>query len=55
MAERCVMNVAGSRLASQIDNDFKREQYYKKKVRREKCKEKECSECEYQDICEDKD
>lgn len=49
---RCVIYMAGSFIASQIDNDFKREKYYKEKAQREKCKEKKCSECKYHDICE---
>lgn len=43
----------GSFIAAQIIDEMKREQYYKKKVQREKCKDKECSECKYQDICDD--
>lgn len=38
-------------IASYIDEEYKRQQYYQKKAEREKCKDKECIDCKYQEIC----
>lgn len=46
----------GSMIASMIESDLRREQYWKTKVVRQKCyidKEKQCTICKYQKICED--
>lgn len=46
----------GSRIAAEIEQDIKREQYFKRKVIRNQCiinKEKQCDKCGYRDICED--
>ena len=40
----------GSYIAAEIDRDYKREQFYKRK-KREKCKEKECANCKFFEIC----
>lgn len=48
----------GSFIARQIDNDLKKEKYYKEKVRRKKCivdKKKQCDTCNYYEICEEKE
>lgn len=45
----------GSIIASQIINDMKKEEYYKRKVQRNKCvidSKKQCDICKYQYICE---
>ncbi len=39
--------------AAFIDADYRKEQMYKKKKEREKCKEKSCIECKFNKICED--
>lgn len=39
--------------ASFVVSDMKRKEYYQKKAERQKCKEKQCSKCQYRDICED--
>ena len=46
----------GSRIAGQIINDMKRQEYYQKKVTRRKCikeGEKKCDKCWYANICDD--
>ena len=45
----------GSYLASQIDADYRREQYMKRKAIRQTCKDKDCLECKWNEICEDKE
>lgn len=48
----------GSILAGQIINEMRREEYYKKKAKRNVClidNKKQCDICKYQDICEDKE
>ena len=48
----------GSRIASMIESEMRREKFYKNKVKRQKCcidKEKQCDKCEYFCICEDKE
>lgn len=48
----------GSRIASEIIADMKREEYFKKKAIRNQCivdKKKQCDICKYQEICEEKD
>ena len=42
-----------SYIADSIINDYKREQYFKKKVKRQSCKDKKCIECSLRSICED--
>lgn len=41
----------GSYIASQIDGEYKRKQYYSKKER-QNCKVTECSQCWYFKICD---
>lgn len=48
----------GSRIASIIDSEYRREQFYKNKVARNKClidNLKKCDECKYKEICEDRE
>ena len=45
----------GSYLAVQIISDYRREQYMKRKAKRQKCKNKDCIECKWNEICEDKE
>ncbi len=45
-----------SYIAAQIDQDYKRKEMFKKKAR-QKCvvdEKKQCVECKYQEICEEK-
>ena len=42
-------------VADSIDNDYRREQWYKRRMKRQNCKEKECKDCNYNNICEDKE
>ena len=52
---RCVINMKGSRLAYEIEEDLKREEAFKKKAIRQKCivdNKKQCNICGYRDICE---
>lgn len=49
------MRRRGSKIANDIDEAYRREQYYKQKAKREKCKDKECGDCKYQRICESSD
>lgn len=42
----------GSRIAEEIIDEMKRKECYKKKTQREKCKDKDCNKCNYNDICE---
>ena len=44
------MLMKNSYIADSIVNEYNRKQYYAKK-RREKCKNKKCTECKYIDIC----
>lgn len=44
------MHMKNSYIADSIVNEYNRKQYYAKK-RREKCKNKKCTECKYIDIC----
>lgn len=37
-------------LAGQIIDEYRRKQYYAKK-RREKCKDKKCTECKFVSVC----
>lgn len=41
----------GSYLADEIDREYKRRKYYENKTKREKCKDKECQECKYTEVC----
>lgn len=43
-----------SNIAKQIDDEYKMRQMYKKK-QRQNCKDKKCTECKYQNICEERD
>lgn len=42
-------------IADSIDTEYRREQYFKKKMKRQACKEKECKDCYLNSICEDTD
>lgn len=42
-----------SNIAKQIDDEYKARQMYKEK-QRQNCKDKKCTECKYQNICEEK-
>lgn len=42
-------------VADNIDNEYKREQWYKRRIKRQNCKEKECKDCSMNNICEDKE
>ena len=44
------MHMKNSYIADSIVNEYKRKQYYAKK-RREKCKNKKCTECKYIEVC----
>lgn len=46
------MRRRGSKIANDIDEAYRREQYYKQKAKREKCKDKECGDCKYRRICD---
>lgn len=44
--------------ASYVISEMKKEEYYKKKVQRQKCivdNEKQCNKCKYEEVCEDKE
>lgn len=44
----------GSVLAAQIDQEYRRKQYYKRKTR-QKCivdEKKQCDVCRYEEVCE---
>jgi radical SAM protein with 4Fe4S-binding SPASM domain len=44
----------GSMLATQIDQEYRRKQWYKNK-QRQKCvvdEQKQCSACKYEEVCE---
>jgi len=44
--------MAGSRIAQEIDREYRIKQFYKnKKVRQQKCKDKNCEECRFKSIC----
>ncbi len=43
--------MAGSYLASIIDKEYRREQFYQNRKSRQKCKDKSCTECKFQQIC----
>lgn len=52
------MKNKGSIIAGEIIADWKREEYYKKKAKRNKCivdAKKQCNICKYKEICEDKE
>lgn len=45
----------GSRIAKQIEEDIRREEYLKRKARKQQCilkQKQDCSECKYKDNCE---
>lgn len=44
------MHMKNSYIADSIVNEYNRKQKYAKK-RREKCKNKKCTECKYIDVC----
>lgn len=46
--------MAGSRIAEQIIEERKRKEAFRKKVIREQCRDKECEECKYIEICENR-
>lgn len=39
--------------AAYIDAEYRKEQMYKRRKEREKCKLKTCEECKFKSICED--
>lgn len=43
----------GSIIAAQIVDELKKQKYYKKKMKKERCKDSNCYECKYKNICED--
>lgn len=46
----------GSRIAKYIENDMRRDKYWKNKAVRRKCyidKQKQCDKCMYKNICEE--
>ena len=43
-----------SKIAYNIDKEYKQEQVYKK-IKRQRCKEVECYKCKWNLICEDKE
>lgn len=48
----------GSKIAYEIESDWRREEYFKKKATRNQCiidNKKQCHECKYKDICIEKD
>lgn len=48
----------GSKIASMIESEMRREKYYKSKFKRQKCvikKEKQCEKCEYLGVCENEE
>lgn len=50
--------MSGSRIAKEIIEEQQREKAFKKKAIRMQCivdKNKQCNECKYKDICEEKD
>lgn len=50
--------MAGSRIADEIIQEQRREKAFKAKAIRMQCivdKKKQCNECKYKDICEEKD
>ena len=40
-------------VADSIDAEYRREQLFKKKYKRQNCKEKKCEDCSLNNICED--
>ena len=48
------MRRKGSYIAANIDREYKTRKQYEKSHKRVNCKEKECSKCCFQYICEDK-
>lgn len=44
----------GSRIAEEIIQEQKREEAFRKKAIREQCRDKECEECKYIEICDNK-
>ena len=48
------MRRKGSYIASYIDREYRTQKMYEKR-KRANCKEKDCSKCQYEQICEDKD
>ena len=42
----------GSRIAANIERDYKIEQSYKQR-QRAKCKEKTCEKCQYEEVCKE--
>lgn len=50
------MRRKGSSIAAEIIADLKREEYFKKKIKRNKCivdSKKQCNICKYREACED--
>lgn len=48
----------GSWIAAQIEADLRRERYWKNKKTRQRCYQdgvKQCDDCMYKEICEDKE
>ena len=44
------MSRKGSYIAAEIDKDYRREQFYKKR-KRQTCIDKECIKCKFFEIC----
>jgi len=40
-----------SYIADEIDREYRREQFYKRKKKREQCKGKECLKCKFFEVC----
>lgn len=48
----------GSKIASMIESEMRREKFYKNKLKRRKCsidKEKQCDKCGFFSICENRE
>lgn len=51
------MRRKGSLIAAEIVADWRREEYYKKRIKQNKCiidSKKQCDICKYREACEDK-
>ena len=43
----------GSNIAGEIIADWRRQEYYKKKGKRQRCNNIQCSECKYKEVCQE--
>lgn len=41
-------------IADEIMREYRKKQHYEK-LKRQKCKEKECDECDYKEVCTEND